>query len=191
VTEAREPLDIVAGLIEAHWRSSDNHRISTALLLKQAQLRVEAGEDPRFNSFKAWCEEMLPCRSWRDIRRLLAIANAADPQAALEEHRRKTREQTRRWRARSDSRESGSAERHEPAAKDDETEDILHNITVEGDSDDPGAEYFSQYSDDPIYQRVRSWVRRQRRRPYESRMRMMAELHEDADIPWSAAQEAA
>ena len=38
--------------------------------------RVEAGEDPRFASFRDWCREMIPGRSDRDIRRLLKIARA-------------------------------------------------------------------------------------------------------------------
>ena len=80
------------------------------MLLKEAKERVEAGEDARFDSFRAWCREYLPGRSNRDIRRMLQIANAPDPQSKLNEMRATARDQTRRWRqqTRMDSRKSAT-----------------------------------------------------------------------------------
>ena len=104
----RNPLDVVAEKILAFWKRADDQRVFAAMLLKEAKERVEAGEDARFASFPEWCRESLPGRSNRDIRRLLQIANAADPKSMLDNMRAKTREDTRRWRekTRTDSRES-------------------------------------------------------------------------------------
>jgi hypothetical protein len=106
----RDPLDVVARKILALLDKSDDQRLSAAMLLKESKERVNAGEDPRFASFRAWCWECLPGRSDREIRRLLQIANAPDPQCKLNAMRATTRDQTRRWRhkKRTDSRESAS-----------------------------------------------------------------------------------
>jgi hypothetical protein len=104
--EVRDPLDVVAGKIRALWQRAEDQRLAAALLLREAKERVEAGEDPRFVSFPVWCQVHLPGRSSRDIRRLIKIANAPDPKSALDDLRVKTREQTRRWRNKPDSRES-------------------------------------------------------------------------------------
>jgi hypothetical protein len=104
--EIFDPLDVVAGKIRALLQKAEDQRLAAALLLKQAKERVEGGEHPRFSSFSAWCRQYLPERSQRDIRRLLQIASAPDPESALNEMRSKGREQTRRWRVKADSRES-------------------------------------------------------------------------------------
>src|SRR5438067_5069597 len=96
----RDPLDVVAGKIIALWKKSDDQRTAAALLLKEAKERVEAGEDSRFATFKAWCDEMLPGRSGRDIRRLLQRAYAPDPAAEGERQRRASRESMTTTRAR-------------------------------------------------------------------------------------------
>ena len=87
----KKPLNTVAKMILNAWHKSDDQRLSAALLLKEAKERVEAGEDARFKSFRAWTVEMLPDRSDRDIRRLLQIANADDPHLAMTETRAKGR----------------------------------------------------------------------------------------------------
>jgi len=101
-----DPLEVVAGKIRALWKKSEDQRLAAALLLKEAKERVEAGEDPHLVSFASWCHAYLPERSKREIRKLLQIASAPDPKAALDKMRSDTREQTRRWRERAASREA-------------------------------------------------------------------------------------
>jgi hypothetical protein len=108
----RDTLETVARKILASWKKSDDQRLTAAMLLKEAKERVEAGEDKRFKTWKAWCFEMLPGRSERDISRLLKIANADNPEAAMSASRAKGKEQTAQWRAkkaRADTRESSPA----------------------------------------------------------------------------------
>ncbi len=107
----RDPLDVVAGKIIALWKKSDDQRTTAGLLLREAKERVEAGEDKRFVTFKAWCDEMLPNRSSRDIRRLLKRAYASDPAAEGERQRRASRESmaTTRARRKADQRWSAAA----------------------------------------------------------------------------------
>jgi hypothetical protein len=96
IPSPHDSLDAVAGQILALWQKADDHRLAVAMLLKEARERVEAGEDPLFRSFRIWCHEKLPGRSERDIRRLIAIASAPDPTAAMTESRAKAKHQTRR-----------------------------------------------------------------------------------------------
>jgi hypothetical protein len=62
-------------------------------LLRARELVRSIGED-----WRAWCVAHVP-RSERDIRKLLALARAGDPEAALAEERRQTREPARERRA--------------------------------------------------------------------------------------------
>ena len=95
-----DPLEVVAQKLNAKWKESDDQRTEVALLLKEAKERVEYGEDKRFSSFREWCHELLPGRSFRDIRRLLQRANAPDPAEEGERQRRVARESMARTRAR-------------------------------------------------------------------------------------------
>jgi hypothetical protein len=96
---SRDPLDVVAGKINILWKKSDDQRTAAALLLKEAKDRIASGEDKRFLTFKAWCQELLPGRSDRDIRRLLQRAYAPDPIAEGERQRRAARDSMARTRA--------------------------------------------------------------------------------------------
>jgi hypothetical protein len=58
--DLRDPLDVVAGKIRALWKKAEDQRLAAALLLVEAKERVEAGGDPRFAGFPAWCREQLP-----------------------------------------------------------------------------------------------------------------------------------
>src|SRR5437879_8959378 len=49
-------------------------------------------------SWQAWCRENIPDRSDRDIRRLIKMANAADPEAARETEKTEARERMQRVR---------------------------------------------------------------------------------------------
>jgi hypothetical protein len=99
-SSGRAPLDVVADKIIAFWKKSDDQRTAVAMLLKEAKERVASGEDKRFLTFKAWCHDLLPGRSDRDIRRLLQRAYAPDPVAEGERQRRAARDSTARTRAR-------------------------------------------------------------------------------------------
>src|SRR5438045_3757250 len=65
----RDPLDVVAGKINALWKKSDDQYMTIAQLLKESKERVESGEDKRFQTFEAWCHELLPGRSDSDVQR--------------------------------------------------------------------------------------------------------------------------
>jgi hypothetical protein len=96
---SRDPLHILGEKILGLWKKFDDQRTAIALLLREAKERVEAGEDKRFDTFKAWCAEMLPGRN-RDIRRLLQRAYAEDPAAEGERQRCVAKESMARTRAR-------------------------------------------------------------------------------------------
>ena len=75
----RESLDDLARHINEGWteaderrKEADDRRLTTALRLKEAKDRIEAGEDPEWPDFLDWCAEKLtPHRSEREIDRLL------------------------------------------------------------------------------------------------------------------------
>jgi hypothetical protein len=67
------------------------HRLRAGQELISARKHVPPGE------WKAWCETNIK-RSYRDIKRLLKIAGAEDPEAALEQERVSTRAQVARSR---------------------------------------------------------------------------------------------
>lgn len=94
----REPLGVLAGKINALLQKSEDQRISAAVLLLEARIRVDGGEAGRI-SWAAWCRNNLE-RSSRDVRRLLALIKADDPAAKLEHERRAAREGMVRLRQR-------------------------------------------------------------------------------------------
>jgi hypothetical protein len=193
----REPLDIVAGkilgLLDDH--EPEDRRLAAAQLLKQAQERIEAGEDSRFPTFKVWWQEKLPGRSARDIRRLLAYANAPDPKAAIAEARAKTAEQTRQYRARADSQ---SASESATSAVDDEATEESKDIQdkyVETDLEDLDEDPNELQEDpivdggddpDPIFERCLEFLHRQRHRALEIRVEMALKLLEALEVPVAA-----
>ena len=112
--------------IEAHLEKAKradeqgkNHRIAAGVLLVALRPRVEK----LGKGWEAFCEEEFPERSLRDIRRLMKLAGAEDPEAAdvaaKEERNKKDRE--RRERAaetlKDRTRVSDAADRIEAAAK--------------------------------------------------------------------------
>lgn len=104
MTEAQDPLDVVAGRINAFLDKSDanrqksaDQRLSAALELAKAKVRVEAGEAGEGISWELWCGRNIK-RSRGDVRKLLAIAKADDPEHALTEDREKSRQRAAQWR---------------------------------------------------------------------------------------------
>jgi hypothetical protein len=81
----------------AEYRAkAEGHRVAAAKLLLSAYHRIKA---PGSNvAWGQWCKENIR-RSEADIRRLLVIARADDPDAAHEDAKKKTREQVKRTRA--------------------------------------------------------------------------------------------
>src|SRR5271169_6514679 len=92
----RDPLDVTAAKIKACLARADNQRITAGQLLIEARERVGAGEAGNME-WPAWCSANID-RSYRNVQRLIAVAKADDPQAALEENRAAARERTRRSR---------------------------------------------------------------------------------------------
>jgi hypothetical protein len=103
MTTRDEPLDIVAGKIGALLQKSDDQRLAAAIYLAKAKSRLDAGEQiidettgaPAIDPWGCFCRKIRrPDRralSAREIRRLLAIGSASDPERALAEEREKAR----------------------------------------------------------------------------------------------------
>ena len=64
---------------------ANDHRLAAALQLAKAREIATAESIP----WKAWVAENIPNRSYRDVKRLVAIGSAKDPKAAIEETRKK------------------------------------------------------------------------------------------------------
>jgi hypothetical protein len=73
-------------------RRADDLRITAGQMLLVAQQRVHEQK----LVWSEWLKTNIPDRSDRDVRRLIALAKAPDPEAAIEEDRRKAREGMRR-----------------------------------------------------------------------------------------------
>jgi hypothetical protein len=102
---AKDTLDTVAGKINALMKKSDDQRLSAAALLLEAKGRVEAGEAGNNIDWETWCSVNIKTRdgkprSYRDVQRLVAIAESPDPQAALDADREKARAGMKATRAR-------------------------------------------------------------------------------------------
>ena len=74
---------------------AQSHRVQAGKMLLEAKRLLNASGSNR--SWREWCAEHIE-RSERDIRRLVAIAKAADPEAAHEAEKAKTRDQVGRSR---------------------------------------------------------------------------------------------
>ena len=96
----QESLEALANRIKVPWGKLDTYRVTTGLLLLQARQRVDSGEAGEGVTWEQWCRENITERKLRDIRKLLAIAKADDPEAAAEEERQKAREGMARTRER-------------------------------------------------------------------------------------------
>ena len=74
---------------------ADDHRLAAAIQLAKAREIATAESIP----WKAWVAENIPYRSYRDVKRLVAIGTAKDPKAALEGAREKKAAESRVARA--------------------------------------------------------------------------------------------
>jgi hypothetical protein len=86
------PLDTVAAEINARFerashyeKQATEHRIAAGLQLIEVRKRVDSGEAGEVG-WEKWCAEHIN-RSQGDIRKVMRIAGAVDPQAALEQER--------------------------------------------------------------------------------------------------------
>jgi len=98
VTDASPvPLPELAKKIIAQVNKLDDGLLGAGAMVKQAKLRVEAGEVDL--SWEAWCSQNLPWKqSW--IQQLLRIGTADDPGAAARKLREINRGRVREYRAR-------------------------------------------------------------------------------------------
>ena len=87
--DTKEPLDVVAGKIEAHAKKADEHVISAAMLMREARRRVDAGEAGDITWY-AWAPKNINLSPSR-LRDLQNIAEADDPAKELERQRELTR----------------------------------------------------------------------------------------------------
>jgi DUF3102 family protein len=83
-------LDALCREIREEWQNADKNyddaRLRIGRLLVEAKTLVKDGE------WKEWCRENVPGKTERDIRRLIAMAKSADPEAAREAEKTKARE---------------------------------------------------------------------------------------------------
>jgi hypothetical protein len=101
---ALDPLPTVADKINALFdkaakadEKAESYRISAGLELARARARVDAGEVGQI-TWTAWCADNIK-RSEGDIRKVLAIASAADPAKAAAVERQRNREAIAKHRA--------------------------------------------------------------------------------------------
>ena len=92
----RDPLDVTAAKIRACLLRADNQRITAGQLLIEAHERVTAGEAGNMR-WQAWCLANID-RSYRNVQRLITVAKADDPQAALAKDRAAARARMQRLR---------------------------------------------------------------------------------------------
>jgi hypothetical protein len=121
---ATDPLDVVAGQINALFeksddalKESDDKRISAGLLLVQAKARVQAREDGINMPWKVWLKTNIK-RSYQDVCKVVAIASAPDPQKALKDERAKAREGMKATRAKAAQSKAEGATKTKTAAND-------------------------------------------------------------------------
>ena len=104
---AFDPLGVTAAKIKACLLRADNQRITAGQLLIEARERVTAGEAGNMG-WQTWCLANID-RSYRNVQRLITVAKADDPQAALEKDRATARERMQRSREANDSSAKGAA----------------------------------------------------------------------------------
>jgi hypothetical protein len=137
----QDPLDVVAGKINAYLKKSQDQRVSAAVLLLSAKQRIEADEAGNID-FSTWCKLYIKRAdgkgplSEHEIRRLLNFARAPDPQAAADADREKAREGMRKnRRQKKKAEETEKAEEQEPEAASSRPE--TQETTANSNDEDP------------------------------------------------------
>jgi hypothetical protein len=77
--------------IKQYSEKADQYRISAGKQLVELKVRIEAGEAGKGVKWWAWYAENFN-RTRRDAQRVMALANADDPEKAAEEERTKARD---------------------------------------------------------------------------------------------------
>jgi len=95
-TRTAMSLDDLARDIERHAEQADECVIAATMLLREARVRVEAGEAGDIKWY-AWAEKNIKLSQSR-LRDLLRIAEADDPRKELERQRRLLRERVEKHR---------------------------------------------------------------------------------------------
>src|SRR6266699_319549 len=83
-------LSDLAAEINAALNQADSSRLQAGRLLLQAREIFDASK-VQGDSWRGWCATNIPARSYRDIKRVMALARSSDPTAALAEERNKAR----------------------------------------------------------------------------------------------------
>jgi hypothetical protein len=83
-------LEQFAAAINQELRQADYSRLAAGRLLLQAREIFEATK-AEGDSWRAWCASNIPGRSYRDIKRVMALARSADPVAAVASEREANR----------------------------------------------------------------------------------------------------
>src|SRR6516225_7098388 len=78
--------------IKSYGDKVDQFRISAGKQLVELQARIEAAEAGKGVKWWAWYAENFKNRTRRDAQRVMALANADDPEKAAEEERTKARD---------------------------------------------------------------------------------------------------
>jgi hypothetical protein len=78
--------------IKQYSEKADQYRISAGKQLVELKVRIEAGEAGKGVKWWAWYADHFKNRSRRDAQRVMALANADNPEDAAEEEREKNRE---------------------------------------------------------------------------------------------------
>ena len=99
MSDASRTLIALAAEINAALRQADSSRLDAGRLLLQAREIFEA-DKAQGDSWRAWCATNIPDRSYRDIKRVMALARSSNPTAALAKERDEAR--LRMARARGD-----------------------------------------------------------------------------------------
>jgi hypothetical protein len=85
-------IEVSFAKIKTYSEKADNFRISAGKQLVELKARIEAGEDGEGVKWWSWYASHFQGRTKRDAQKVMALANADDPEAAAEEERTKNRE---------------------------------------------------------------------------------------------------
>lgn len=92
-----EPLSVLADKIAQHAKKSEEHVIAAAMLIREARLRVDAGEAGESSTWYGWARKNIKLSMSR-LRELHRIAEAEDPEKEIKRLRELTQKRVEKHR---------------------------------------------------------------------------------------------
>jgi hypothetical protein len=92
IAQTVKRIEVSFDKIKQYSEKADQYRISAGKQLVELKVRIESGEVGKGVKWWAWYADHFKNRSRRDAQRVMALANADNPEEAAEEEREKNRE---------------------------------------------------------------------------------------------------